>query len=354
LKYLDTIEIKNFKSIRHQKIEGCKRINLFIGYPNVGKSNILEALGLFSYLKYSDQPFELADICRVKELAELFFNQNYNEKGSVTLNERVILEITMDDGLRLLGNFFDFNSNRPNGVSEFSSFQLRAQGELSSVKNVSESEYATMISPVKKYTFKSGTEGKFATPKALRFPFGENLLALLQGNAKLRMEVKELFDLYELKLFLDPSAKSINFFKELSDGTAIKVPYHQIADTLQRLIFYKAAILTNSQKVILFEEPEAHMFPPYIRKFTSEVMFDEGKNQYFIATHSPYVLESFVEDAFEDTSIYLVDYKNGETRINKLELEELNEIRQYGVDLFFNLESYLKKRNVDDGTVGNA
>ena len=38
---IDNIEIKNFKSIRHQKIEGCKRINVFIGYPNVGKSNIL-------------------------------------------------------------------------------------------------------------------------------------------------------------------------------------------------------------------------------------------------------------------------------------------------------------------------
>jgi hypothetical protein len=48
MSFIETIEIKNFKSIRHQRIEGCRRINVFIGYPNTGKSNILEALSVFS------------------------------------------------------------------------------------------------------------------------------------------------------------------------------------------------------------------------------------------------------------------------------------------------------------------
>ena len=43
MNHIENIEIKNFKSIRHQKIEGCKRINVFVGPPNVGKSNVLEA-----------------------------------------------------------------------------------------------------------------------------------------------------------------------------------------------------------------------------------------------------------------------------------------------------------------------
>jgi AAA15 family ATPase/GTPase len=40
--------ITNFKSIRDLRLEDCQRINLFIGYPNVGKSNLIEALSLFS------------------------------------------------------------------------------------------------------------------------------------------------------------------------------------------------------------------------------------------------------------------------------------------------------------------
>ena len=47
---IKNLEIKNFKSIKHLEME-CKRINLFIGEPNAGKSNILEALGLASWYK---------------------------------------------------------------------------------------------------------------------------------------------------------------------------------------------------------------------------------------------------------------------------------------------------------------
>lgn len=38
--------IKNFKSVKNLSLE-CKKVNLFIGEPNVGKSNIIEALGFF-------------------------------------------------------------------------------------------------------------------------------------------------------------------------------------------------------------------------------------------------------------------------------------------------------------------
>jgi len=60
---IKNIEIKNFKSIRHQTIDDCKRINVFIGYPNVGKSNILEGLSLISYLSNYDQT-SLKSFCR--------------------------------------------------------------------------------------------------------------------------------------------------------------------------------------------------------------------------------------------------------------------------------------------------
>ena len=46
--FIDHIHISNFKSIRESEISDCKRINLIIGRPNVGKSNILESLSLFS------------------------------------------------------------------------------------------------------------------------------------------------------------------------------------------------------------------------------------------------------------------------------------------------------------------
>jgi predicted ATPase len=113
---------------------------------------------------------------------------------------------------------------------------------------------------------------------------------------------------------------------------------------LRRLIFYKAAIYSNSNKILLFEEPEAHMFPPYISKFTADAIYDKGDNQFFISTHSPFVVNDFMENVKDELSIYIVDYskKNGETLVRKLEDKEVHEIYQYGMDIFLNLENYLE------------
>ena len=89
------------------------------------------------------------------------------------------------------------------------------------------------------------------------------------------------------------------------------------------------------------------MFPPYIRKFTSDMIFDKT-NQFFITTHSPYVLDELIIEAGDELAVFLVDYKDGETIVHHLSNEDLNEIREYGVDLFFNLESYLKHGQINN------
>ncbi|MBC8229921.1 AAA family ATPase [bacterium] len=45
---IEKLAMKNFKSIKDLEID-CGRVNLFIGEPNTGKSNILEAIGLLSW-----------------------------------------------------------------------------------------------------------------------------------------------------------------------------------------------------------------------------------------------------------------------------------------------------------------
>jgi hypothetical protein len=77
------------------------------------------------------------------------------------------------------------------------------------------------------------------------------------------------------------------------------------------------------------------------------VIFDKT-NQFFIATHSSYVLDAFMEDAPDDLAIFLVYYENGETKIIRMHQKDMDEVRNYGVDLFFNLESYLKHGQIDN------
>ena len=123
------------------------------------------------------------------------------------------------------------------------------------------------------------------------------------------------------------------------ENTMVSFPYSSIADTLQRVIFFKTAIASNQNSILLFEEPEAHCFPPYIRQITQDIL-DSETNQFFIATHSPYVLNDFLEYERNDVAIFIANFKNGETVIRRLTDEEVNDVYQYGIDLFFNHELF--------------
>ncbi|MFN3762347.1 MAG: AAA family ATPase, partial [Anaerolineae bacterium] len=71
---IQTLEIHNFKSIRHLVLD-CRRVNVFIGEPNTGKSNILEAVGVFSV------PFTgcFRDFIRMENMADVFCDSRLEE-----------------------------------------------------------------------------------------------------------------------------------------------------------------------------------------------------------------------------------------------------------------------------------
>jgi len=81
---LKNISIRNFKSIKSCDITDCKRINLFIGKPNVGKSNILEALSLFSipFLAES-KTHALNNLIRVETETELFYQGKFDNHSYI-------------------------------------------------------------------------------------------------------------------------------------------------------------------------------------------------------------------------------------------------------------------------------
>jgi AAA15 family ATPase/GTPase len=339
LEHIHNIEIKNFKSIRHASIEGCKRINVFIGAPNVGKSNILEALGSYSIAQQVNlERFPFNSICRYNHYSDLFFDKNLQNKIAIEINGSHILSFSRKENLSAEFEIFihTLGSFRSAGfstvVGEESNFKLYTLP----AEDIPNNE----IFKIKYYHFEKNKPVNTPKSLSLSIPNGDNLLDILNGNSNLRKQYSDLLSSYRLRLNI--SENEIAVAKELNDGTFVSFPVNLIADTLQRLFFYMAAIQTNINSVLLFEEPEAHMFPPYITKFTTDIIFDENNNQYFIATHSPFVLTDFIEELKpKDLSIYLVDYKNGETVIKRLRDEQVLEVAQYGVDLFFNLESYL-------------
>ena len=124
-------------------------------------------------------------------------------------------------------------------------------------------------------------------------------------------------------------------------GDIFLIPFHSMAETLQRLICYKAAILSNKRSILLFEEPEAHTYPPYITNVVHSVI-DSTDNQFFITTHSPYIINALLEQLNDEVAIYFVDMKSGNTTVQRATEDEMQEMYESGVDLFFNIETYLK------------
>ena len=94
----------------------------------------------------------------------------------------------------------------------------------------------------------------------------------------------------------------------------------------------------NALGEVVFEEPEAHSYPPFISKVTQDII-QSDRNQFFITTHSPYVVNDFLELPSDELAIYLVDFRNGETFVKRASDTEVQEMYEYGIDLFFNTET---------------
>ena len=321
---IQNITIENFKSIKKLEMKDCARINLIIGKPNVGKSNIIEALSVFSLSHYYSLPRLLTNFIRVENLLELFYQGNTSIPAIVDIGkEKAIINYQR-------GNWVEIDIH--NEIEKL--FQLTINKEL----QVSESNSKGVSSITKRYIFKSGAGTKaYNDDKVFIPPFGVNLYDLLLVETKLRKEIMNLFTGYGLKLIFDKASQSIKVLSESEEYFLL--PYTAIADTLQRVIFFKTAIESNKNSVLIFEEPEAHAFPPYIAKITQEVIASET-NQFFITTHSPYVLNDFLERKNPELAIFLVNYKNHETIVKRLTEEEQDEVYKFGIDVFFNNEYF--------------
>ena len=338
--FIKYVNIKNFKSIADLELWDCKRINLFIGYPNVGKSNVLEALGLFS-LPYLNEGENLSKLVRVENMNELLHNLSDTFCSVETNLEKMELSSSSLKIYREISN---------GKVNYIFSKELDLLDRKIECYDCGQDEYCADGGNIMRYIFQSKNHWKPSNENILLPPYGENIVSVLARNfgdfssedRKMNEWIENELRKNNLEYVLDMSSHTIKSQKRLGVGRVRTLPYTSFADTLQRVIFYKTAIASNKNSVLLFEEPEAHAFPPYIRNITQDIV-DAKTNQFFIVTHSPFVTNDFLEHEHlrRETSIYLFDYKNDQTTVKRLTDEEMDEVYEYGMDLFFNLESFL-------------
>ena len=81
---IQQLSIKNFKSVKDLQVS-CKKLNVFIGEPNSGKSNIIEALSLQSQNAMGKELNK--EMFRYKTIGNLFYDFNINTPIEVNTGE---------------------------------------------------------------------------------------------------------------------------------------------------------------------------------------------------------------------------------------------------------------------------
>lgn len=339
---IQNLNISNYKSISQLDIN-CSRINILIGEPNSGKSNILEALDL-SYLswmmgtnegnrKSNTELIDLKTFFRVNKVADMFHLGNLAAPISINhpgFSVGTYIEPKYDK--KNEKNFFEFHNS--NGSFTHFDNDFIPQDPLQF--------YA---SPVKPYRYKSNIQfhdtGNYID--RLMPPFGNNLAKVIFHNSDMLQLAKDFGKEHGFELNIDNANNNIILQLRINEGIVYSLPYEALADTFKRILFYSAAVSHSNASVITLDEPDTHAFPPYV-SYLAEEIINQNKMQFFIATHNPYLLNKFIEKTpFSELGVFVVsfDKTSRTTTAKKLSDKDLSELLDYGVDIFFNLNRYL-------------
>jgi len=332
---LANVQIQNFKSIRDLSFE-ARRVNLFIGEPNTGKTNILEALALLSEGVHG--PSEFKDVFRFRSVADLFTDQQVTNPVTVATSEcRCILSFD--------GQNFQFVAKRPQSgeqepLTELNMHQVEQEQRYILTQTGPQTSWVNLQYGIKYYQFKPGA-AKTQAIGSFQPPFGANLTSILYTNKSLRRHVSDLFRTRNFSLEIRPVENELRIAKTIDDEL-FSFPYDTISETWKRLVFYMAVLETNQNSTILLDEPEANTFPLYTAYFAERIALDES-NQFFLTTHNPYILGSIVgKTPVKDLAVFVATMENFCTQIRLVPVDGLSKILDYGPDAFLNLEKVLE------------
>lgn len=93
---------------------------------------------------------------------------------------------------------------------------------------------------------------------------------------------------------------------------------------------------------IFLEEPEANLFPPTqsnLVEWLLDMTKGEQPSNLFIATHSPYILNAFMEKQDIDMTLLYTRTEDGLITVKTATEQDFQDIYDYGVDAFFNIET---------------
>jgi AAA15 family ATPase/GTPase len=350
---INNLTIRNFKSIKDLTLN-CKRINLFIGEPNTGKSNILEAMGLLSWLDYAEVPAQqkysldspqlivppqqyhirLFDFIRFIGIQDLFLDGLIDDKIEISIKKKseIGIEMKLKSGFVILEKKSVKTGKKSNKKQEI--IRLDFKGDVTEISSTIKD-----FSSIKFYRFqKQQFYFPFNTSSYLLPPHGSNLFSLVMSNKRLREIMTGFYRESDLTLVLKPQNMTFEIQSQ-RENFVFSYPYISVSDTLQRIIFHIIAMESNENSTLVFEEPESYAFP-YFTSYLGERIAKYDTNQHFISTHNPYLLQSILEKADKkEVNVFVTFLEDFQTKVVQLTSEQIS-TEILDADPFFNLDKF--------------
>lgn len=312
-------------------------MNVFIGEPNVGKTNVLEALSLHCPGVWDD----VYQALRAHSLRDIFPQQEVSNPVTITTDNVELQVLKAERGIQLHFSENGGPPDMPHCTVEIEGHEFDGLDKIREFDEVPEDYWQF---PVCYYLFNpNGPLDAGTWEDSLSPPNGINLATLLGTNKTVRQMAAGFFVNQKYRLTIDRSKNTLAIAHE-EDGALVSLPYSAVSETLRRMIFYHLAIDTNAKKVLAFDEPEAHAYPPYTKILAEKMALDDRGNQFFLTTHSPYMLTSLISKTpAEDLNVVLCRMENFETKAYVMSEEQKVQLMEWGMSAFFNFD-----RLVDD------
>lgn len=195
--------------------------------------------------------------------------------------------------------------------------------------------------PVKFFIYDSGISVDAVSNGGLAPPFGSNLASLLANDKTARQIAADYFCDSRYRLTVDVGKRQLSMSRQ-EDSAVVSFPYSATSETLRRMIFYRLALETSRKCILGFDEPEANSYPPYTKILAESIAKDDQENQFFLTTHSPYMLTSIIgKTPASELNVFVCRLEGSETKVYPMNEDQRMELMEMDMSAFFNLDRFL-------------